>query len=51
MDDWRDELRKRRAEARARLMVRVVNRSFKKQPNRLDRVAARLVAKAAGPRD
>jgi hypothetical protein len=51
IDDWRDELQKRLTEARARTMIRVVNRSFKKHPSRLDRVARKLVAKAAGTGD
>jgi hypothetical protein len=46
IDAWRNELRHRRAEARARTMVRVVNRTFKKTPTRLDRLANRIVAKA-----
>jgi hypothetical protein len=40
------ELAHRRAEQRARLMVRVANRTFKKQPNRGDRLARRLLDKA-----
>jgi hypothetical protein len=42
------ELAQRRAEQRARLMVRVANRTFKKQPNRGDRLARRLLDKAVG---
>ena len=50
IDRWLAELRHRRAEAHARTMVRVVNRTFKRQPGRVDRIAHRLVTKAAGPR-
>jgi hypothetical protein len=46
----RDELERRLHEARARLMVRVANRSFKKQPSRIDRLARRLVEKATSER-
>jgi hypothetical protein len=47
IERWRRELGRRRAEARARLMIRVVNRTFTKQPDRLDRLARRLVDKTA----
>jgi hypothetical protein len=42
------ELAQLRAEQRARLTVRVANRTFKKQPNRGDRLARRLLDKAVG---
>jgi uncharacterized protein YndB with AHSA1/START domain len=47
MTALRRELEQRRDEARARALVRVANRSFKKQPSGLDRVAQRLVSTAA----
>lgn len=40
------ELGHRRDEARARAMTRIARRTFKKQPNRLDRAAQALLAKA-----
>jgi len=40
------ELAHRRAEHRARMMVRVANRTFTKQPNRIDRIARRLLDRA-----
>jgi hypothetical protein len=40
------EVAHRRAEQRARLMVRVANRTFTKQPNRLDRLARRVLDRA-----
>jgi hypothetical protein len=43
------DLRRRLDEVRARAMVRVANRSFTKQPRGLDRIAHRVVAKAATP--
>ena len=46
IESWKREIRLRRAEQRARMMVRVVNRTFKKQPTRLDRLARRLLDKA-----
>jgi hypothetical protein len=45
---WRRELQHRRAEQRARAMVRVANRTFTTQPNLIDKLAHRLVAKAVG---
>ena len=47
---WRRELRHRVDETRARAMVRVARRTLKRQPNRLDRLANRLVAKATADR-
>ena len=44
----RSELEQRMAEQKARAMVRVANRSLKRQPGRLDRLAGKLVEKAAG---
>lgn len=46
IERWQREIRLRRAESKARLMVRVVNRTFKKQPNRVDRFAHTLVDKS-----
>jgi hypothetical protein len=40
------EMKRRLEEFRARTMVRVANRTFKKQPNRVDRLAIKLLEKA-----
>lgn len=50
IEELRREFQQRREEARARMMVRVVNRTFKKRPNRFDRFAVRLVEKATTDR-
>ena len=44
----RRELGHRVDEARARTMVRVARRTFRKQPNRVDRLAIALLGKAVG---
>jgi len=43
------QLARWRAEQQTRLTVRIANRTFKRHPNRVDRLAQRLLAKAVGP--
>lgn len=45
----RRELRAHLAEVRARCETRIANRTFVRDPGRLDRLAMRLAEKAAGP--
>jgi hypothetical protein len=44
----RAQLVRWRAEQQARLAVRVANRTFRRHPNGLDRLAHRILAKAVG---
>ena len=40
---------RRKAERRSRMMIKLANRTFNKEPNLLDRVAIRMLTKAVGP--
>ena len=40
---------RRKAERRSRMMTKLANRTFNKEPNLLDRVAIRMLTKAVGP--
>ncbi|MEM7019375.1 MAG: hypothetical protein AAF512_18800 [Pseudomonadota bacterium] len=44
-----NSLKDKMAEAKQRMMIHMANRTFKKNPNFLDRIAIRIVKKAAGP--
>lgn len=49
VEEWRAERSRRRAERAARLKVVVANRTFTREPGRIDALASRAVAKAVGP--
>ena len=40
---------RKKAERRSRMMTKLANRTFNKEPNLLDRVAIRMLTKAVGP--
>ena len=40
---------RRKAERRSRMMTKLANRTFNKEPNLLDRVAIKMLAKAVEP--
>jgi hypothetical protein len=47
VSSWRTEVTLRRREAVARAQIRVVDRTFRRHPNAVDRLAAALLRRAA----